>query len=167
MILSLLILTFPALVIYAAISDVMSMTISNKVSMALVAAFVVVALAMGMPWTAIGWHFAAGFVVLVAGIACFAMGWIGGGDAKVAAAIALWMGAADTMTYLAVSSAIGGLLTLALLSIRARPLPEWALRQAWIARLYDPRNGVPYGVALAAGALVVFPGTPWMVGTVV
>jgi prepilin peptidase CpaA len=155
---------FPALVIYAAVSDVLSLTISNWISLALIASFVAAALLTGLPISTIGWHFATGFVVLMIGFMCFAFGWIGGGDAKVAASTALWFGLSDTMNFLLLSSVIGGVLTLGLLALRRFPLPTWAVSQQWIARLHDSKTGVPYGVALGLAALLVYPNTLWISG---
>src|ERR1700704_5247993 len=83
---------FPALMAFAAASDLFTMTISNRVSLALAAAFLVLAVLSGMPFHDMLSHIGAGAAVLVVAFACFAMGWIGGGDAKVAAAAALWFG---------------------------------------------------------------------------
>ena len=85
-------LLFPALMAFAAASDLFTMTISNRVSLALVAGFLALALLGGMGLHDILLHFGAGATVLVVAFACFAMGWVGGGDAKVAAAAALWFG---------------------------------------------------------------------------
>src|SRR3981081_859726 len=79
-------LLFPALMAFAAASDLFTMTISNKVSLALAAGFLALALASGMGAYDILSHLGAGTTVLLVAFACFAMGWVGGGDAKVAAA---------------------------------------------------------------------------------
>ena len=85
-------LLFPALMAFAAASDLFTMTISNRVSLALVAGFLVLALLGGMGLHDFLMHLGAGAAVLVVAFACFAMGWVGGGDAKVAAGVALWFG---------------------------------------------------------------------------
>src|SRR5690348_14857479 len=85
-------LLFPALMAFAASSDLLTMTISNRISLILAGGFLVLAVSIGMPLTEIGMHIAAGFAVLAVAFACFAFGWIGGGDAKLAAATALWLG---------------------------------------------------------------------------
>ena len=90
-------LLFPALMAFAAASDLFTMTISNRVSLALIAGFLVLALASGMGAYDFMMHVAAGATVLVVAFGCFAMGWVGGGDAKVAAAAALWFGFAHLM----------------------------------------------------------------------
>ncbi|MCB1460477.1 MAG: peptidase, partial [Nitratireductor sp.] len=56
----------------------------------------------------------------------------------------------------------GGILTLVILRIRAVPLPDRIASVGWIARLYRADEGIPYGIALAAAAIFVYPQTPWM-----
>ncbi len=85
------------------------------------------------------------------------MGWIGGGDAKLAAATALWFGFDYLLDYLVYASLFGGVLTLLLIQFRRLPLPALLARQKWILRLHDNGGGVPYGIALAAAALIVYP----------
>lgn len=163
MILDLLrLLLFPLLMAYAACSDLLTMTISNRVSLLLIAGFFVLAIASGMGLTEIGLHVAAGATVLAISFTCFALGWIGGGDAKVAAATALWLGFEYLLPYLTVASLLGGVLTLALLAFRHWPLPYALSGQHWLLRLHHPQSGIPYGIALAAGALLIYPETPWI-----
>ena len=158
----LLLVIFPTIVIYSAVSDLLRMTISNRVSLGLALAFVIMALYTGMSATEAGWHVAAAFLVLVASFTCFAFGWIGGGDAKIAAATALWFGFDQLFAYHIVGSFFGGVLTLGILKMRSLPLPRFAARQPWIVRLHDTKTGIPYGIALAIGALVVYPQSSWM-----
>jgi prepilin peptidase CpaA len=155
-----LLLVFPALMAYAAASDLLTMTIPNRVSLALVAAFAVLAAVGGLGWQAALMHLAAGAVVLAVSFALFALGWIGGGDAKLAAAAALWLGFGTLIEYFFVASIAGGALTLALLAMRKLPLPAAALGWEWLSRLHHPKTGVPYGIALAAAALMVYPHAP-------
>src|SRR5437868_6462833 len=155
-------LLFPALMAFAAASDLFTMTISNRVSLALIGGFFGLALLSGMGLQDILSHAGAGAAVLALAFACFALGWIGGGDAKVAAAAALWFGFAHLLDYLLYASLFGGALTLALLQFRQWPLP-WSLAgQAWLLRLHDRQTGIPYGVALAIGALLIYPETDWI-----
>lgn len=155
-------LLFPALMAFAASSDLFTMTISNRLSVALTGGFFVLALITGMSLPAIGMHFAAAALVLAIAFTCFAMGWIGGGDAKLAAATALWFGFAHLLDYLIWASLFGGALTMLLLQFRGCVLPPVLERQPWIQRLHGASAGVPYGIALAAAALVVYPNTMWM-----
>jgi prepilin peptidase CpaA len=154
-----MLLVFPALMAYAAFSDLFTMTISNWISLLLVAAFVGVALGTGMPVPLIGLHLACGLGVLVLTFALFCRGWIGGGDAKLAATTAVWMGFEHLAEYGMGAALIGGALTLAILQFRQWPLPGWARARVWIARLHAKDHGVPYGVALAAAGLALYPET--------
>jgi prepilin peptidase CpaA len=153
---------FPALMAFAAASDLFTMTISNRVSLALVAGFLALALLGGMGLYDIALHAAAGLTVLVIAFACFAMGWVGGGDAKVAAAAALWFGFGHLMNYLLYASLFGGALTLLLLQFRQWPLPYALAGQTWLMRLHAKESGIPYGIALAIGALMIYPETEWI-----
>ena len=153
---------FPALMAFAACSDLFTMTISNRVSLALVAGFFALAFVIGMNPAMIMSHLGAGAAVLVVAFVFFARGWIGGGDAKLAAATALWLGFDHLMPYLLYASLFGGLLTIVLLNVRTMPLPSLFSGQSWAQRLHRQDSGVPYGIALAASALVVYPDTIWM-----
>jgi prepilin peptidase CpaA len=156
---TILLLFFPALMAFAAFSDMLTMTIPNRVSLLLIAGFVAMAVLTGMPLKTFGLHVAAGFVVLAVTFTMFALGWIGGGDAKLAAATGMWCGFGVLVEYLVFASIFGGLLTLALLYMRTYLLPEFAARIDWIARLHHHKTGIPYGIALAAAGLMVYPYT--------
>ncbi len=121
-----MLLVFPSLMAYAAFSDLFTMTISNWISILLVIAFVGVGLLAGMPVSTIGLHLACGFGVLVLTFSLFCFGWIGGGDAKLAATTAVWMGVEHLAEYGMGSALAGGALTLALLQFRRWPMPGWA-----------------------------------------
>lgn len=152
----LLLSAFPLLVIVAALKDVTTMTIPNWLCGALALTFFPAALSSGLPLSTAGVHLAVGFVALLVGMGMFAARWLGGGDAKLFAAVALWLGWPDTGTFLVVTGLAGGALTLGLLSARkiAPMLPT--LGPAWSARLLEPEGDIPYGVAIAAGALFAF-----------
>lgn len=149
----------PLLLLGAACWDLASFTIPNFINVAVIAIFPIFALAAGLPLTAMGLHLLAGFLGLAIGFALFALGYIGGGDAKLFAGVALWLGFADLMPYALLASVFGGFLTLILLVLRRWPLPDLLARQPWILKLHDARSGVPYGVALAAGAFMLLPHT--------
>jgi prepilin peptidase CpaA len=155
-------LLFPALMAFAASSDLFTMTISNRLSLALTGGFFLLALIIGMSLATLGMHLAAATLVLVIAFIFFSQGWIGGGDAKLAAATALWFGFAHLLDYLLYASLFGGVMTVLLLQFRRLMLPQMLARHQWIARLHDAGAGVPYGIALAAAALIVYPNTPWM-----
>ena len=150
-------IVFPALMVFAATSDLVTMTISNKVSLALIAGFLGLAALGGMPVEQIGWHLLCGCVVLCVTFGLFAGGFIGGGDAKLAAATAIWMGFAHVVEYVLIATLCGGALSLLMLSMRHYPWPSVIDSVPWIARLYRPDKGIPYGIALGGAGLAVYP----------
>ena len=153
---------FPAMMAFAASSDLLTMTIANRVSLILIAGFVLLALLCGVSGAELVSHVGAAGVVLGVAFVCFACGWIGGGDAKLAAATALWLGFGNLFNYLVYASLLGGALTLLIVQFRTMPLPRLLAGREWAERLHSQGAGVPYGVALAAAALLVYPQTEWM-----
>src|SRR3954471_21046923 len=139
-------LLFPALMAFAASSDLLTMTISNRISLILIGGFFFLALWSGMPLDDIGMHVLAALAVLIVSFAFFARGWIGGGDAKLAAATALWLGFDQVLHSLTFASIIGGLMTLAIMQFRLVPLPAAIAGHAWAQRLHRNDTGVPYGI---------------------
>jgi prepilin peptidase CpaA len=158
----LILVLFPLAMAFAASSDLLTMTISNRLVLALTGSFFVLAIFAGLGWAEIGSHILAAAVVLAGAFICFARGWIGGGDAKIAAAIALWFGFDQVMPYLLYASLLGGALTLLILKFRTGPLPASLSGDGWIQRLHDNNSGVPSGIALAAAALMIYPDTIFM-----
>ncbi len=155
---------FPGAVVFAAAMDFFTMTIPNRVSLALVAAFVLFAPVMGLgPW-AMASHVGAGLLVLAGGVLLFIPGWIGGGDAKLAAAVALWLGFDHVLIFLICAALAGGSLATTILAVRQMPMPAVIATQPWAARLLNRGGGIPYGIALAVGALWVYPHTAWFTG---
>ncbi len=151
---------FPLAMIFAALFDMFTMTIPNRLVLALAGAFILIAPFTSLGWAAIGLHLATGAGALLIGIILFSRGWIGGGDAKLFAATALWLGHGMLFDYALVASVLGGVLTLAILGARTMPLPVMLAAQGWVARLHDQKTGIPYGIALAAAGLLVFPESP-------
>ena len=159
---TLLLAVFPIAMVIAAVSDLLTMQISNRISLLLIAAFAVFAGWVGLDWSVIGMHVLTAAVVLLLGFTAFAFGQMGGGDAKLAAVIGLWFGWSYTIQFLLIASVIGGGLTLGILMLRRMPLPAAITHIPWFARIYSAANGVPYGLALTAGALIVYPNTLWL-----
>jgi prepilin peptidase CpaA len=155
-------LIFPALMAFAASSDLFTMTISNRLSLALAGTFFVLAAMTGMSGAQMLSHTGAAFAVLAVAFFFFTRGWIGGGDAKLAAATALWFGFDHLLDYFLYASIFGGALTLLMLRFRLLPLPDALAGQEWARRLHRLDGGIPYGIALAAAALAVYPHTEWM-----
>lgn len=155
---SLVLMVFPVAMAFAAANDLFTMKIPNRIPLAIFGSFVVVALLTRMPLDVFGTNLAIGFALLAVTFTLFAFNLLGGGDAKLIAAGSVWIGADHMIEYLAFITVYGGLLSLAILAYRrapatALPLPGWALR------LHTEKGPIPYGIAIAAGALAVFPKT--------
>ena len=131
---------FPLLMAYAASSDLLTMRIANWIVGALVVAYFALAFVAQVPLVDIGVSLAAAVIVLAIAFAFFAFGWIGGGDAKLAAATTLWVGVGLMLPYLIYAALLGGGLTLAILAVRRptrRSRPRSSRRRA--ARCWSPR----------------------------
>ncbi|HVZ03250.1 MAG TPA: prepilin peptidase [Hyphomicrobium sp.] len=150
---------FPVAMAFAAANDLFTMRIPNQISLALIVGFLLSAVLTRMPLETFGIHLACGFGVLALTFTLFSLNLLGGGDAKLMAVGALWMGAEQILPFIAFVTIYGGVLCFAILSYRRMvpadmfPLPEWA------QRLHRSGGPVPYGIAIAAGGLMVFPAT--------
>jgi prepilin peptidase CpaA len=155
---------FACILLFAAAIDLFTLTIPNRVSLALLAAFLLNALVRGIPLSTMIEHLAVGIVLLAIGFTIFARGWIGGGDAKLLACIGLWVGPEAVVAFISWTAILGGYLA-ALFSVYRRITPPlWIISQPWAMRLHNSKEGIPYGVALAGAGLLVYPKTVWMAG---
>jgi prepilin peptidase CpaA len=145
---------------YAAASDLLTMKLPNRLTASLAGAFLLMALLTHMPMDMFLAHFGSGVLMLLIGFGMFSRGWIGGGDAKLAAGIALWLGWANLLDYLLLATMAGGLLSLIVLQWRRMTIPALLTQVTWLTRLHDRNEGVPYGVALALAALHVYAQSP-------
>lgn len=153
----------PALVIVAGLKDLTSMTIPNWISAILVVAFFPAAFLMGLPVMTVATHLGIALVALFVAAGMFALRWIGGGDAKLTAAACLWLGVSGSGMFLLWTGLMGGLFCVFLIMARAQAqatMPAGA--PGWVLRLMEPKGDIPYGVAIAAGALMAWPSSPLM-----
>ncbi len=131
------------LLVVAAVIDVRTFTISNRLNaaVALLAPLYWLSISLS-PWpdVAIQLALAAGVFVLLA--AAFYAGMMGGGDVKLAAALALWFSPASTVKFLVLMSLAGGVLTLGVMALHR-------------LRRREGRPEIPYGVAIAFGGLAI------------
>lgn len=150
-------LTFPACLLWAAATDLTSMTIPNRLSIILAVMFLPVALMLKPEWPFMLEHLGVGLLAFVLGIGAFALRFMGGGDAKLIAATALWFHFEGFIVFLVYVALAGGALTLLLLVARqhlqvfAPSLPGWG------QKLLEPKGDIPYGLAICAGGLLAMP----------
>jgi len=153
---------FPAAMIYAGIMDLLTMKIRNIVVLVVAVSYFVFAPLAGFTLYEIAMSLAVAAAVFIVTFGFFAAGWIGGGDAKLAAVTALWFGWEHAMPYFLYGAIAGGALTLAIIGFRSMLLPASFYRHEWVVRLHQSKSGIPYGAAFALAALIVFPQTDWL-----
>lgn len=151
---------FPLCMAMAACSDLLTMTIPNRLSVVLIASFTLIAPFTGLSMHEILMHFAAGAAVFIFCFILFAFNVMGGGDAKILTASAIWFGFNDSLVaYLAYVSVLGGFLSLVILMMRSQhnlilaygiPMPQTMMH----------KKKVPYGIAIGAAAFIAYPMSP-------
>lgn len=155
----LVLMTFPVAMAFAAANDLFTMRIPNRISLVLIAGFLLAALLTRMPLETFGIHVATALGVLAATFALFSLNLLGGGDAKLMAAGALWIGGAHIIEFVLFIAVFGGVLAAVILGYR-RFLPEGAFTLPdWAHRLHVRGGPIPYGIAIAAAGLILFPAT--------
>lgn len=163
MLTAIIFVVFPFAMAYALLTDLFSMTIANRVSMILLATFAIVAPLSGMEWMTYFQHFGTGALVLVITFGLFAVGGMGGGDAKLMAVTAVWFGWNPALVqYFLIASLLGGLLTMAILMYRNSNLPVFVGNVGFLQRMAQKNEGIPYGIALGSAGLIVAPQMPLM-----
>lgn len=160
-----LLFVFPLAMAYAAASDLLTMTIPNRISLLLLTAFLLLAPLAGLSWAQFGQHLATGGGVLAVGIVLFGLGIFGGGDAKLLAVASLWLGLDQLGPFLGYVAILGGVLCTVIIVYRQVPAAATSL-PGWAARLHSPKSGVPYGIAIAGAALMIYPKTPFYIAFV-
>jgi prepilin peptidase CpaA len=152
---------FAFAMVYAGLTDLTTMRIRNNLCLWLFGSYAALAPFVGFTVEQIAWSAAFAAALLAVSFILFAFGWMGGGDGKLLAVTALWLGVDHAPAFLIYTGLFGGALTLAVLQLRLVGLPAFLGNRPWITRLQSDNSGVPYGVAITLAALVVFPQTRW------
>jgi prepilin peptidase CpaA len=158
-------IVLPSLMIAAAMTDVTTYKIPNWLTGGIALAFFPMALLTGMPMIDFAWHLAAGGILFAFGYLLFSLNIFGGGDSKLMAAAGLWFGVHQTLPFLTMTAVAGGVLAVAFVF--------WGMMSWWFSDKHEEakKNGdglrkmkvkLPYGVAFAIGALLVWPDSFWM-----
>ena len=155
-----LLAVMPVLVIVAGLHDLTTMKIPNWISGLLILGFFPAALVVGVPLTEMAIALGVGFAALLVGMGMFALRWIGGGDAKLMASACLWLGWTGVAPFLLFTALAGGGFCLLLIAVRSQLQPYVANAPGWLSRLMQPKGDIPYGVAIAIGALLAYPSSP-------
>jgi prepilin peptidase CpaA len=140
---AILLLGLAAVLVAAAVIDVRTFTISNRLNAAVALSAPLYWMSVSLaPWPGMAIQLAAGLTVFTLLAGAFFAGMMGGGDVKLAAALALWFPPAGTVKFLVLMSIAGGVLTLLILG-------------AHRLRRREGRPEIPYGVAIAFGGLTI------------
>lgn len=151
---------FPAALIIAALNDIYEFKIPNWVSIVLFCAYFAAGLGFGAGADILVEGAILACAALVAGFALFALRIVGGGDAKLLAASAPWIGFSALPSFLVYVALSGAALSIALLLFRRMPAMPFYEQAPWLMRLHQRPKDIPYGVAIAAGGLLSFSQTP-------
>ncbi len=160
MLISLPLYIFPLCMLAAAVTDAWKFIIPNIVSLVLIPAFIAAFAVSGLGFDVLLNHVVTGIGMLVLGMLLWHLGYAGGGDAKLLSAAALWLGWPVYGHALIFVSLFGGLMAIGFLVTRLllRWFPRVSINIPFLAKIAatkDPK--LPYGVAIAAGSLFVFP----------
>ncbi len=147
---------FAATMMATVYKDATSMTIPNTISLVLIAAFFIIFPFVWQGWANFGEHLAAGGLMLVIGFAMFAFNGLGGGDAKLMAAISLWWTWPDLLVFVMYTTLAGGAVAIFIL-IGRQFVPARLITSPWVYNMIKDNTKMPYGLALAAGALGTLP----------
>jgi prepilin peptidase CpaA len=154
---------FPICLVMAAWTDLLEMKIPNRIPIVLGAAFLVLAPFAGLSLAEFGFHIAAGLVVFVVCFGLFAINVMGGGDAKLLTAAALWFGLNMSLaTFLIYVSYIGGILTILILIVRASANRVLAMGLPVPNSILMAKK-IPYGIAIGIAGILAFPDSPLVV----
>lgn len=150
---------FPAALIIAAANDLYEFKIPNWIAITLFCAYFAAGPALGAGASTLLEGLLLAGAALTIGFGLFAAKILGGGDAKLIAAIAPWIGLSALPYFLMNMAFAGAVLAVALLLFRKTPpLPIYA-QAPWVLRLHQKPKDIPYAVAIAAGGLLSFPQT--------
>ena len=151
---------FIVLCLYAAVKDVETLTISNGLNAIIAFLFIPAVIITAPGWDVAGAHLLAGLAAFAISVLLFSLGVFGGGDAKLLAACAVWIGWMGLLKFLIFVALIGGVFALVLIVFRRLTLPESWTAKPWIRRLHDRKGGLPYGVAIGVGGILMVPELP-------
>ncbi len=162
MILNLFALGFFCLCVLAAARDLSSLIIPNWLNIWIAILFIPAIILAQPGWDVATGHIIVGVVAFILSVMLFMTGTFGGGDAKMIPGVLLWLGPAGVIPFLIGMALVGGLVAVTVLIAR-QFVPSAAAPQFAYSTL-QPKNGVPYGIAIAAGVFLAAPASPLLTG---
>lgn len=156
----------PICFVMAALTDFLEMTIPNRIPVILLSAFFLVAPFSGLTLGEFGWHVAAAGLVFAACFGLFALNVMGGGDAKLLSAAAIWFGFNHSLfEFLAYTGYLGGVLTIMVMLVRAN-WAKFATLGVKLPKTLMVANKIPYAIAIGAAGLIAYPQSPLMISVI-
>ncbi|KDA03247.1 A24 family peptidase [Hyphomonas oceanitis] len=160
MILNILAAAFLILCVVAALHDISRLTISNWLNLLMAGLFIPAAAVSGLPLELIGGHIMVAALAFLIAFGLFAFNIFGGGDAKMIPAVMLWLGPDAGLPFVFWMALVGGACALFILFVR-RTMPAAAI-PGLVRAPFEENAGVPYGVAIAAGAIAAASASPFL-----
>ena len=157
----LLLSVFPAVLLIAAANDIYEFKIPNWLSIVLVAVYPAAGIAVGADAKLIAEGMLLGAAALTIGFGLYAIKIIGGGDAKLFAATAPWIGLGTLGAFLFATAVSGLLLAIVMSTFRRLPILPVFVHAPWLIQLHERKKDLPYAVAIGAGGLLSFSQTPY------
>lgn len=148
-------IVFATLMITAAVSDLLTYKIPNKLNLAIGLSFFAYALIAQIDPFEIAHRVIWATVVFFVAAQMFNFGWMGGGDVKMIPMVMLWIPHTLYLELLSVIAIYGGILTIVILVMRAIPMPVFTVGWAWLDRIHAQEKKIPYGIAIALGAVTL------------
>ena len=143
-------LLFTFLLLAAATEDAARLRISNITVLLVIVAAVIAAIVVG-PALSLWQNLAVFAALLAVGTPMFAAGKLGGGDVKLLAAVGLWFSLKGALWMLLDVVLAGGAVAILIIALRSL---GWSNKIRSRVVVLRPGSGIPYGVAIAAGALI-------------
>ncbi|KPF44388.1 prepilin peptidase [Rhizobium sp. AAP43] len=159
-------LVLPICLVLAALTDFLEMKIPNRIPLLLLGSFLLVAPFTGLTLTEFGWHLAAAAIVFSVCFTLFAINVMGGGDAKLLTAAAIWFGLNHALLeFLIVTAFFGGVLTVLIIMLRAN-WEKFAVIGVPLPQTLMVANKIPYAIAIGAAGLISYPQAPLVISTI-
>jgi prepilin peptidase CpaA len=160
MITAVIFLVPPICLALAALTDFLEMKIPNRIPLILMGSFLLIAPIAGLTLVDFGWHLLAASIVFAVCFALFAINVMGGGDAKLLSAAALWFGFNMSLfEFLGLTGYIGGILTVVIILMRAS-WDKFATIGVKLPQTLMVAKKIPYGIAIGAAGLIAYPSSP-------
>lgn len=163
---AIVLLVLPICLVLASLTDFLEMKIPNTIPALLAVSFVLVIPFSGLGFVEIGWHIAAALMVFTVCFTLFALNVMGGGDAKLLTAAALWFGFNPSLfTFLVLTGYLGGALTILVLLLRAN-WDKLATVGVRLPQTLMVAKKIPYAIAIGAAGLIAYPSSPLVVAAI-